>query len=664
MKVFPFMSKDEFKPELPKRKVRVSKGTPNYSQKVLKAASKRHNPKAQKSPPKKYKFTGSRIGRGRAAGSLAASRNYHPYQRRVVVRARIAKFGAGQLTSARAHLSYIQRGDVTKEGEKGRLYDATSIDIDGKSFLETCKGDRHQFRFIVSPENGHKLQDLKPFIRDLMRQVEYDLETKLEWVAVDHFNTGHPHSHIVVRGKDDRGENLVIARDYISHGIRHRAENLMTLELGPQNEYELQTKLSHEINLERFTHLDREILMVAKNDLFKPSEQLAVNLVRQSLYLRRLKVLEELGLALQNEGRSWKLSPKFKKVLQQLGERADTFERIEKQLHSLGINRPACEVQICEPREANTDIKGQLIAHGLVDELRDQRYCLIDGVDGYVHYANIGSWQETELPKRGMVAHLATRPAELKTVDKTISEIATKNDGIYSTEKHQLFDARASPEFIETHTRRLEALRSKNLVQRFEDRSWNVGSDYLEKAKSYDQMKVNRQPLSVTTLSYIPLEQLATYDGVTWLDQELLLDSPSPIVNAHYGAKTMKVFNKRKDWLIKQGLGEKRDGIFKPKPGLLTALQRRELVRTGMALSQELKLNFVETSPGETILGTYRRPVQLAQNKYALIERAYEFTLVPWRPVLERARGKTVSGIMQSQSISWNINKKRGLGIG
>ena len=55
-----------------------------------------------------------------------------------------------------------------------------------------------------------------------MRQMEEDLGTKLDWVAADHFNTGHPHSHIVVRGRDDEGNDLVIVRDYISHGMRAR----------------------------------------------------------------------------------------------------------------------------------------------------------------------------------------------------------------------------------------------------------------------------------------------------------------------------------------------------------------------------------------------------------------------------------------------------------
>src|SRR3546814_10121914 len=89
------------------------------------------------------------------------------------------------------------------------------------------KGDRHQFRFIVSAEDGMEYDDLKPRARRLMQRVEDDLGTKLDWVAVDHYNTGHPHTHIIVRGKDERGVDLVIARDYISHGLRERASELV-----------------------------------------------------------------------------------------------------------------------------------------------------------------------------------------------------------------------------------------------------------------------------------------------------------------------------------------------------------------------------------------------------------------------------------------------------
>ena len=126
-------------------------------------------------------------------------------------------------------------------------------EADGQAFLERSEHDPHQFRFIVSAEDSERLADLKPFIRDLMRQMEQDLGTKLDWVAVDHFNTGHPHTHVVVRGRDDHGQDLVMARDYIGHGIRARAQDLVTLELGPETEIERIAKLTREVVQERFT---------------------------------------------------------------------------------------------------------------------------------------------------------------------------------------------------------------------------------------------------------------------------------------------------------------------------------------------------------------------------------------------------------------------------
>jgi type IV secretory pathway VirD2 relaxase len=107
------------------------------------------------------------------------------------------------------------------------------------SFSTPRPGDRHQFRFIVAPEDGAELSDLRAFTRELMDQMQTDLGTRLDWVAVDHFHTGHPHSHVVVRGKDDRGGDLIVAQDYITSGVRHRAEDFATLELGHESELEL-----------------------------------------------------------------------------------------------------------------------------------------------------------------------------------------------------------------------------------------------------------------------------------------------------------------------------------------------------------------------------------------------------------------------------------------
>src|SRR5690606_32786897 len=197
------------------------------------------------------------VQRGRGAAFVRARtlsdgwRHSASGMRRVVIQTRYV-LQAGKDGKAVAHLRYIQR-----DGERGQLDSATEDRADSDAFVERGKEDRHQFRFIVSPEDGADLSDLTAHTRDLMSRIETDLGTKLDWVAVNHYNAGHPHVHVIVRGKDDLGENLVINGDYLANGIRERASELTTLELGPVTEVEQSRKLSDEIDRDRFTRIDR-----------------------------------------------------------------------------------------------------------------------------------------------------------------------------------------------------------------------------------------------------------------------------------------------------------------------------------------------------------------------------------------------------------------------
>jgi type IV secretory pathway VirD2 relaxase len=238
-----------------------------------------------------FDFTGSRIGRGYAQGTVSASRR-SAGQRRVVIKARIVRIKAGNAGAVRAHLRHVQRDGVTREGNPGELYDESRDHVDGKAFAERREGDRHQFRFIVAPEDSSEIADLKPFVRDLMRQMESDLGTRLDWVAADHFNTGQPHSHIVVRGKDDHESDLVIARDYIGHGMRARASELITRELGPESELDHLRKLEQEVSAERFTRLDRAISRDARDGVLALSAKPERDPRRHALRMGRLRALE------------------------------------------------------------------------------------------------------------------------------------------------------------------------------------------------------------------------------------------------------------------------------------------------------------------------------------------------------------------------------------
>lgn len=250
---------EEFEPRLGRQRPKgAGKRGAKYASRVVIAAGLN----AAKSKTRARRFDGSRIGRGASIGRLLSSRDrLAGYRaRRAVVKTRLVRLRGKSIGAVRAHLHYIQRDGVTREGTAGELYGADTDRADGKSFLERCGGDRHQFRFIVSAEDAGQYQDLKLFVRRLMHQVEQDLGTRLDWVAVDHFNTGHPHSHIVLRGVDESGANLVIAREYIAHGLRERASELVTLDLGPRTTREIKARLRHDVTQERLTAIDRRLL--------------------------------------------------------------------------------------------------------------------------------------------------------------------------------------------------------------------------------------------------------------------------------------------------------------------------------------------------------------------------------------------------------------------
>jgi type IV secretory pathway VirD2 relaxase len=345
----------------------------------------------------------------RAAAGLIA-----PGSRRVIVKARYTPILVGDLGRARAHLRYIQRDGVTREGTPGRLYSASCDDLDPSAFLERSHGDPYQFRFVVAPEDSGRLADLKPFVRDLLAQMERDLDAKLDWLAVDHFNTGHPHSHIVIRGKDLAGEDLVMARDYIGHGIRARAQGLITRELGPESELERVRKLYNEVGQERFTLLDRSLLARAKQGILAMTREAWDAPWRRTARVGRLKTLERLGLAEEKQAGVWALDPKLEAKLRQLGQRADKFEMMQRALKEAGIERSAARMALFEKTPRKQPLIGKVVGIGFVDEITDRTWLVIDAVDGRAHYVELGRLSADAAPSRGMLVALGGGPLDGK----------------------------------------------------------------------------------------------------------------------------------------------------------------------------------------------------------------------------------------------------------
>jgi len=647
---------DDFEPRLGRIRATKSGRSARYLQGVLRGVA-RATGSAKRSGAR---FDGSRIGRGSGVGRVLHGRDRHAAfrARRVVIQARVIRLKPSSVNAARLHLRYLQRDGVTREGLPGELYDASGDRADGRAFLERTEGDRHQFRFIVSPEDGAAYDDLKPFIRRLMTQMETDLETRLDWVAVDHFNTAHPHTHVVLRGKDDKGNDLVIAREYVAHGMRERAAEIVSLDLGPRTDREIENRLRAEIEQERLTSIDRELLREATEEGFVQAAHR--DAFRQSIRAGRLQKLRRLGLAEDAGSGLWRLAGDAERVLKVMGERGDIIKTIHREMARNGLTRSMADYAVFDVAQGQHAIVGRVVRRGLADELHDRYYLIVDGIDGRAHYTAIGHADVAEPTPEGAIVSVHQREAKPRTVDRAIAEIAGENGGRYNAEAHRARDPRASDEYLSAHIRRLEDMRRASApVERHADGSWTIGPNYLDQVKTIEAKRSRATPVVVDTLSLTPLNRQVTAMAATWLDRELVSESPRIISDRGFGHEVSEAMKQRRQWLIEQGLAQTDQGKVVYRAGLLAELRRRELARAGDALAADIGVPYAEARSGSRIEGVYRQRVDLTSGRFVVIEKSREFTLVPWRPVLERNLGKPVSGVLRGDAISWTLGRQR-----
>lgn len=339
----------------------------------------------------------SRFGRGQRA-SIQANRLLTGRSRIVVIKTRVVRHTA-RLAPLGTHLNYLRREGVTrvanevnngKSHEKARLFGPEKDDMDVRAFAERCEPDRHHFRFIVSPEDAPDMADLKSYTRELMGQMEKDLGSKLDWVAVDHWNTDNPHIHVILRGRTDDGQDLVVSRDYIKEGMRARAADLVTQELGQRTDLDINRNLERQVEAERWTQLDRQLVRDAGNsgiiDLAPHADHQPDAF--HALKVGRLRALEIRGLAGQVGHSQWFIKPEAETVLRELGERGDIIKRMHRALTERGIERGSASY-VLAGESLDVPVIGRLVDRGLDDELKGTAYAVVDGVDGRTHHIKL-----------------------------------------------------------------------------------------------------------------------------------------------------------------------------------------------------------------------------------------------------------------------------------
>jgi type IV secretory pathway VirD2 relaxase len=559
---------------------------------------------------------------GRARSRVAVSR---PGQdaRRVIVKAHFVRMTASGMKAAALHLKYIERDGVEKDGSKGHLYTADGP-ARAEAFEEPRAGERHQFRLVVSPEDAGELE-LTDYVRRLMGAVERDLDRKLEWAAVNHFDTGHPHAHLVVRGVDREGREVRLDRGYISQGLRWRAQELATEELGPRLAVDVQRAQAREVTQDRFTSLDRELERRVHDGEVTVPQGIGRGGADPSTIAARLQHLEGLRLAERVSPTSWKLAEGWQPALRDLGTRGD----ILKQIHA-ALSRDPAHYRVvregdCMPTEAGAArvVSGRVASKGLSDELKGAFYAVVETPSGRAYHLALDP-RTAESVRPGDIVSFATRPeSPVRPVDRLIAAGARAHGGVYSLEP-VAGGASSAPD------RRLRELERLGLATPEGAGRWKVSPNLLESLAERHRdhpirhrLLLRKEPLS--------LDAQVGHPGPVWLDH-VPTDALAPY---GFGADVKRAVDQRVEALRRLGVQPDDPN----RSARLRELERRDLGREMAVRSGQV---FLPSAPdgfrGRIRVGEPGSPAA----SYAVVSDGQSFVLLRATEALRAAQGTSV----------------------
>jgi type IV secretory pathway VirD2 relaxase len=612
-----------------------------------------------------HSFRSSFLGKLRAVAKAAGGRpagggnarydigDTPPNSRRCVVKSHYVSMARGGRLAAGRHLAYLERDGVERDGSPGRFYGADDT-FAREACAEPLKGEKRQFRFIVSPEDARQI-DLAMFARELVTQMEKDLDRPLIWAAVNHHNTDHPHVHIVIRGVDGDGKELRIPPRYIQHDMRARAQHLLTRELGLRTDIEIARQRSQEIDQERLTSIDRTLgeLLIPDGGL-DPRDVAKMRGDQRSTLLARLVTLERLGLARREAHGAWRVVEGWQRDLSQLGIRNDVIKR----LHQLVPGDPS-RYRSLEPSQLTVPVEGVVRCKGLHDELTGELFAAVETQSGETHYVRLER-QAAELLRDGDVVRIAqTTESWIKPTDHVLARVAERNGGIYDPSAHleQLAgrerETAAPQDLVAGNLRRLERLERYGLVGRLPDGRWEIRADLVQQL----QAREGTHPRHRLSVEYAgaTLQTQATYPGPTWLDRQL--QRAPERASTGFGAELAAALKARAIYLLSLGLE-----VSSPdKAKKLDAIER---LLVGRRLAADLGATYHE-GPG-TVRGLLTACPRLASGRaFACVidERSKRLVLVPASVETSQLEGHRVE-VTVDHDRHLVVRRARGLGRG
>jgi type IV secretory pathway VirD2 relaxase len=565
------------------------------------------------------------------AGSARSGRKeaqVHPLQanaRRVIIKAHVQRMGPSAAKAAALHVRYIERDGVEKDGSKGVLYGPDGP-VRARTFEQPRPGEKHQFRLIISPEDGSEL-DLTAYVRRLMATLERDVGRPVEWAAVNHFDTSHPHVHVVIRGIDRDGRELRIDRGYISTGLRWRAQELATAELGQRREVDVQRAYAREVTQQRFTALDRELERRGPDHRVEVRVRVRTGRIDESLLIARLEHLESMRLAERLSGTEWRLADGWQKRLRDHGSRGDILQQIHAAVRGSPSRydglRPG-EALPPEPGMATPVVTGRVAGKGLSDELKGTFYAVVETPAGRAYHVPLDA-RSAQTVSVGDLVSLATPPASpVRPVDRQIAETARARGGVFAVDPAAGGDA-------EMVVRRLRDLERAGLVAAEGPARWKVRPDLVERlaerglgAPARHRLVVRKEPLS--------LKEQVVHRGPVWLDRV----EKRTLAYWGLGADVRQAVDERGAALRRLGIGPD-----DPDRGAkLRELERRGL---GADIAARSGLTFLARVPED-----FRGRIQPAEGRgppgaYAVVSDGQRFVVLRMTPALRALQGQSVA---------------------
>jgi type IV secretory pathway VirD2 relaxase len=601
---------------------------------------------SRKSMFKKLNLVGNRQGsgsRGKRSGHVARGNSFagNAFGQRVVIKINPVKnktkgVGAGAGSGAANlyhHVRYISRSGAGEEGEKAVLFDRENEGLDGKDFFELCKDDRHHFRMIISPENGSEIGDFRGYVRDYMERVEGDLDTKIEWVGAVHYDTDDVHAHVIMRGVNDRGADLVIGRDYISSGLRLRAQEIATDLLGERSLDEIQKSMEKEVDKMAVTSLDRFIEKQVDDERkidVRKENNFGKNAHYEGLIKGRLRYLEEAGLAKEDPPGVFALGADYHDVLYKISTKNDVIQKLRPQM---GVEAEGLNVYSILAGEGQ-QIEGRVLRKGGVDELTDRKYLVVEDMDRGLHYVPVGENYKFDMVDAGSL--IRVRPGEKSSgkADYNINMIATANGGVYSVDQHLIhvaaeqgyIDEADRQGYVDAHVKRLETLEQNDIVESLGSGEFKVPADVVAKGaavtKEINEREKKRFYPFVDVLSEQPLDKITKAEKKTWLDKELYKQSIGKAGLEKYDEEVLSAIDARKDWLVSKDLGViQSNGEFSLRKGSLYKLDSMEVLKVGEHLANERNVTFSRQKVKEGEPYLYVGQTKLESGHWAVVTK-------------------------------------------